>query len=128
MNKNELVVIIGAGLSGLRIASLLTAQGIPCSVLEARDRIGGRVLSIEVAERRELGRFDLGPTWYWPRYERTITNLVKELGINTFEQYNKGFMLSERSRSEPVQQYRVPEGAVERSLRFFGVQSLLSTP
>ncbi|WP_178075919.1 flavin monoamine oxidase family protein [Paenibacillus oralis] len=120
MSKNELVVIIGAGLSGLRIASLLTAQGISCSVLEARDRIGGRVLSMEVAEKRELGRFDLGPTWFWPRYERAITNLVKELGIKTFEQYNEGLMLSERSRNEPAQQYRLPEGAVERSFRFIG--------
>ncbi|TYP73067.1 monoamine oxidase [Paenibacillus methanolicus] len=42
---NDPVVIVGAGLSGLRAASLLTSQGIPCRVLEARDRIGGRVLS-----------------------------------------------------------------------------------
>ncbi len=126
MFVNDPVIIVGAGLSGLRTASLLTAQGIKCSVLEARGRIGGRVLSKEVAERPDLGRFDLGPTWFWPRYERTITKLVKELGLETFDQYNKGLMLFERSRNEPAQQYVMPEGNVERSVRFIGgVQSLI---
>lgn len=74
---NNPVVIVGAGLSGLRAASLLSAQGIKCLVLEARNRIGGRVLSTSVLDRPELGKFDLGPTWFWPQYEYTITNLVK---------------------------------------------------
>jgi len=120
------VIIVGAGLSGLRAASLLTAQGIKCNVLEARGRIGGRVLSEEVPGKPELGRFDLGPTWFWPQYERTITKLVKELGLGALEQYNEGSMLSERSLNEPIQQYKLPEDAIERSLRFIGgVQSLI---
>ncbi|WP_211146998.1 flavin monoamine oxidase family protein [Paenibacillus dokdonensis] len=126
MNKNVPVIIVGAGLSGLHIASLLTARGFNCSVLESRERIGGRVLSEEIANRPNLGRFDLGPTWFWPRYERTITKLVKELGLRTFEQYNEGLMLSERSRNEPAQQYALPKGSIERSLRIMGgVQSLI---
>jgi monoamine oxidase len=36
---NEPVVIVGAGLAGLRAAALLQANGISCRVLEARDRI-----------------------------------------------------------------------------------------
>jgi monoamine oxidase len=54
------IVIVGAGLAGLRAASLLTAQGIKCKVLEARERIGGRVLSISDTNRPDLGKFDLG--------------------------------------------------------------------
>ncbi|GIP23152.1 FAD-dependent oxidoreductase [Paenibacillus sp. J22TS3] len=127
MNKEEPVIIVGAGLSGLRIASLLTAEGFNCRVLEARERIGGRVLTKEIAKRLDLGRFDLGPTWFWPSYERTITRLVAELGLKTFEQYNEGLMLLERSRNEPVQQYVLPEGAAERSVRIMGgVQSLIN--
>ncbi|WP_213649225.1 FAD-dependent oxidoreductase [Paenibacillus sp. J23TS9] len=126
MNKHDPVIIVGAGLSGLRIASLLTARGFNCSVLESRERIGGRVLSEEVAHRPDLGRFDLGPTWFWPHYERTITKLVKELGLRTFEQYNTGLMLSERSRNEPAQRYVLPEGTMERSFRIMGgIQSLI---
>ncbi|OHY76913.1 MULTISPECIES: NAD(P)-binding protein [Priestia] len=76
---NNPVVIIGAGLSGLRVASLLTEQGIKCRVLDARDRIGGRVLTTSMPNSPNLGDFDLGPTWFWPQYEKTIADLAKKL-------------------------------------------------
>lgn len=123
---NNPVVIVGAGLSGLRAASLLTAQGIKCRVLETRDRIGGRVLSTSDPNRPELGKFDLGPTWFWPQYESTITNLVKELNLGTFVQYTKGAMLSERYHNEPPERYVLPENSGARSIRFIGgAQSLI---
>lgn len=124
--KKDPVFIIGAGLSGLRAASLLTTQGIPCRVLEAKERIGGRVLSQEVIGRSELGKFDLGPTWFWPQYEPAITELVNELGLETFAQYDQGFFVSEQSRHEPPQRYMLPKGALESSARFVGgVQTLI---
>jgi monoamine oxidase len=114
------VVIIGAGISGLRAASLLTAQGISCRVLEARDRIGGRVLTVSDVNRPDLGSFDLGPTWYWPQYESVITNLVKELNLETYVQHTVGAMLMERSQHEPPERYIVPENDDSRSVRFKG--------
>ena len=39
------VVIVGAGASGLQCASILKQRGIECIILEARDRIGGRIHS-----------------------------------------------------------------------------------
>ncbi|MBP2242943.1 monoamine oxidase [Cytobacillus eiseniae] len=121
------VVIVGAGLSGLHAASLLTAQGIKCIVLEARDRIGGRVLSTSVAGRPELGTFDLGPTWFWPQYESTITNLVNELNIRTFEQYTEGAMLVERSEKDEPERYVLPKNSNAKSIRMIGgVQSLIN--
>lgn len=126
MNKKNPVVIIGAGLSGLRAASLLTARGISCRILEAKERTGGRVLSEEVAGRPELGKFDMGPTWFWPQYEPAIAELVNELGLETFVQYNQGFFVSERSGDELPQRYMLPEGAMESSVRFVGgVQTLI---
>lgn len=120
------IIIIGAGLSGLRTASLLTAQGIKCIVLEARDRIGGRILSTFDSNRPELGKFDLGPTWFWPQYEKTITNLAKELNLRTFAQYTKGAMLSERFKDTSPERYVLPESHETRSIRFTGgVQSLI---
>ncbi|GIN73355.1 hypothetical protein J14TS2_38300 [Bacillus sp. J14TS2] len=120
------VIIVGAGLSGLRVASLLVAQGVKCKVLEARDRIGGRVLSTSDANRPDLDKFDLGPTWFWPQYERTIANLVKELNLETFIQYTKGAMLAERYQNEAPERYMLPENSSARSIRFKGgAQSLI---
>ncbi|WP_339230560.1 FAD-dependent oxidoreductase [Oceanobacillus sp. FSL K6-2867] len=123
---NNPVVIIGAGLSGLRTASLLTARGIKCIVIEARDRIGGRVLSISDTKKPGLGRFDLGPTWFWPQYESTIANLVKELDLGTFVQYTQGAVLLERSQNKRPERYSLLENPSARSIRFIGgVQTLI---
>ncbi len=126
MNKHTPAVIIGAGISGLRAASLLAARGIPCRVLEARGRIGGRVLSEQVEGRPDLGKFDLGPTWFWPQHEPIIAGLVGKLGLETFEQYNQGLILSERTRNEPPQRLALPGWAMESSVRLAGgVQTLV---
>ena len=45
----ELVVVIGAGMAGLAAARRLVDQSRHATVLEARDRIGGRVHTVEVA-------------------------------------------------------------------------------
>jgi phytoene dehydrogenase-like protein len=43
MQEAPRVGIIGAGISGLRCADLLIQNGAQVTILEARDRIGGRV-------------------------------------------------------------------------------------
>jgi monoamine oxidase len=45
MAKNPDVIIIGAGMSGLAAASELAGAGLSVCILEARDRIGGRVFT-----------------------------------------------------------------------------------
>jgi monoamine oxidase len=117
---NDPIIIVGAGLSGLWAASLLASKGIECRVLEARDRTGGRVLSEAVMENPDAGKFDLGPTWFWPEHEPIIKNLVSELGLPTLEQHTKGAMLFEQTGSEPVQRHFLPERNVERSVRLVG--------
>ena len=55
-------MIIGGGLSGIYAAYLLSQRNKPFVVLEARERIGGRILCPEHQEFFS----DLGPSWYWP--------------------------------------------------------------
>lgn len=120
------IVIVGAGLSGLRAASMLVSKGFECKVLEARDRVGGRVLSKMIADKPEYGTFDLGPTWFWPQHEPVISDLVKEFGLKTFGQHTKGAVLLEQSQNAPITRHELPEGAMEPSIRLDGgIRSLI---
>jgi polyamine oxidase len=55
----ERVVVVGAGISGLTVANALTYAGVGCVVLEARDRIGGRLHTIDLAGVP----IDMGGSW-----------------------------------------------------------------
>ena len=44
----ERVLVVGAGIAGLTVANALTQAGVECVVLEARDRIGGRLHTVDV--------------------------------------------------------------------------------
>lgn len=71
-------IVVGAGLSGLVCARRLAAAGRRVRVLEASDRVGGRMLG------RELRgcSFDLGGQWIGPGQDR-LQALADELGIQT---------------------------------------------
>lgn len=50
------VIVVGAGISGLRAASVLRRHGVEVIVVEARDRIGGRICaSAQPGKSRDLG-------------------------------------------------------------------------
>lgn len=115
---NPSIAIIGAGVSGLYAASLLTEKGHDVTVFEARNRIGGRVLSHD--------GFDLGPTWYWPETETTITQLIERLGLPTFSQYMAGDLMLERQFGV-IERHTLPPGHTVPSMRLLGGMTTLTT-
>lgn len=56
------VIVIGAGLSGLSAANALLQSGVDVTVLEARNRIGGRVWTVPLSDSDSLP-VDLGASW-----------------------------------------------------------------
>ncbi len=80
------ICIIGAGLSGLSLARALRAEGRDVMLLDARDRVGGRVLS--------QNGYDLGPSWIWPHNHRMLA-LLDSLGLRSFGQYASGRLVFE---------------------------------
>ncbi|UPO75931.1 NAD(P)/FAD-dependent oxidoreductase [Arthrobacter sp. Helios] len=84
-NLERDVVIIGAGPSGLTTARKLKAAGLSVTVLEARDRVGGRTWSDTID-----GAFlEIGGQWISPDQE-VLSELVEELGLETFQRYRDG--------------------------------------
>lgn len=98
------VAIIGAGLAGLVAARRLHQAGIPFVLIEARDRLGGRILSTGISGAPSPDGFDLGPSWFWPEMQPRLAALVDELGLAVFPQHEQG---------DIVVQYR-PGAAPER--------------
>lgn len=82
------VAIVGAGLCGLALARLLTSRGVVVQVLEARDRLGGRVFTQQCETTGQA--LDLGATWFWPETEPRMTGLLTELGLASQPQHDPG--------------------------------------
>lgn len=99
------VLIIGGGLSGLTAAWRLQQAGKDFLLLEARDRLGGRILSVDAAGLPSPDGFDLGPSWFWPGMGSAIDPVVRELELASFPQYSAGSMLFQRHPQEPPQRY-----------------------
>ena len=69
---------VGAGVAGLGAARDLVAAGRPVVVLEARDRIGGRVWSVEMGDTV----VDLGGSWLPGLRANPLTRITESLGID----------------------------------------------
>lgn len=73
--------VVGAGLAGLRTALGLSAAGASVTVFEARDRVGGRVVSAPQPANRTPLVLDLGAQWVGPG-QTEVLRLVRELNLH----------------------------------------------
>jgi putrescine oxidase len=79
------VLIIGAGAAGTTAANDLRKAGLSVAVLEARDRVGGRLWT-DVIEGAML---EIGGQWVSPDQD-ALKDTIAELGLETYSRYREG--------------------------------------
>jgi monoamine oxidase len=72
------VIVIGAGVSGLTAARELVAAGVDVAVLEARDRVGGRTWTADVAG----APVDLGGSWIHGPFGNPLAAEARRAGLS----------------------------------------------
>ena len=78
-NQGKKVLVVGAGIAGIGAAQLLQKAGYEVVILEARQRIGGRIWT-----DRSLGTaIDMGASWIHGANGNPITKLTKQYQIKT---------------------------------------------
>ncbi len=86
------ILIIGGGVSGLIATWQLRSAGINASLMEARTRFGGRVLTVRGDDGADC---DLGPSWFWPG-QPLMAILLNHFNIPSYEQFADGAVLLQK--------------------------------
>jgi len=101
MNKS--VLIVGAGLTGLLTAYRLEQHGYIVIIVEARDRIGGRIHTLESGNTK----VEMGATWFNEAHHHLL-HLITEFKIPYFEQFLTGVSYFQTFSNVPPQEITVP--------------------
>jgi monoamine oxidase len=109
------VCVVGAGFAGLTAAWRLAQAGRSVVVVEARDRIGGRVWTERLADGTALDR---GGAWLGPGQDRLYA-LAAEMGVGTYPTFVGGDHLFVRDGR--IHRYR---GLIPKGLSWFALVSL----
>ncbi len=80
------VAILGAGFAGLSAADVLSAAGHAVTVIEARDRVGGRVCTQTLDDGTVL---DVGGQWLGPTHDRMYA-LARRFGAEVYPMHTAG--------------------------------------
>jgi monoamine oxidase len=120
--KGVKVVILGAGIAGLTAAYELRKASYDVTILEARDRVGGRNWTIRRGTRVKLNDgteqlcefdeglyFNAGPARI-PSHHQAVLGYCREFGVELQVEVNSNrsaLLLNERVNSRPLQQRQV---------------------
>ena len=93
----EEVIIIGGGIAGLTAAYTLKQHGLDPLILEAGNRLGGRIYTKSSSKQQ----FELGATWVFE--DEVLKQLISTLGLELYPQYLKGDALIKYDPSTAIQ-------------------------
>ena len=91
-------------MSGLLTAYRLKKAGVAVKILEARDRAGGRINTIDGINNTPL---EMGATWFGNQHQN-LKNLLEELDLSSFKQSMNGSVIFEASPFSPSQRIEIP--------------------
>jgi len=100
-----MILIVGAGLSGLITAYRLKQLAIPFKILEARNRVGGRIHTLCDSHQTPV---EMGATWFGEKHQH-LRALLEELHIDSFAQYMAGTVFFQPFSTSPAQSIQIPE-------------------
>jgi monoamine oxidase len=86
MAESADVLVVGAGLAGLIAARDVIAAGKSAVLLEARDRVGGRIVNEDIGDGKVV---EMGGQWAGPTQDRLL-QLAADLQVATFPTYDTG--------------------------------------
>jgi monoamine oxidase len=102
------VIVIGAGMAGLRAAGELVTEGRSVILLEAKDRVGGRVKYGEVAGRA----VDLGGQWAGAHHSELLGE-AERLGVPGYKQFQDGDSITVLGGRRARASFGVPDWPAE---------------
>lgn len=95
------VAVIGAGLAGLRCADILLSRGFKVTILEGRDRIGGRIHQQKLMNGHDV---DMGPNWIHGTKDNPMLDLAKQTNTEVGSWDTRSYVFDEFGSLFPVEE------------------------